>query len=212
MKRFVPLLFVAAWLVVGPIAGHAQNDAEEIRRLNATTEALVEGQESLRSQLQTLHQEVAQLRAENSALKQQLAGVGQDNVSRSELQKVVVQVREVDSKRQADAQLVQRQLKDIAEMVSKPIPVPEPLRRPKLDEPPVTEKKDPLKIDHQPALPTEGYEHVVQTGESLGLILSAYNQKYQLKVKPADVLRANPKLRDPKKIFVGQKLWIPEIK
>ena len=50
------------------------------------------------------------------------------------------------------------------------------------------------------------------SGENIGAILQAYNQKYQLKVKTADVLRANPKLKDPKKIFVGQKLWIPEIK
>lgn len=209
MKRFACPLFTTALLLASPITGLAQNDAEEIRRLNATTEALTEGQESLRSQIQTLRQEIANLRAENSALKQQLAGVGHDNVSRTELAKIVEQIREVDTKRQSDAQLVQRQLKEIAELASKPIPVPEAPRvreRPPETKPP--EKKD----DSQPALPTEGYEHVVATGESIGAILQAYNQKYQLKVKTADVLRANPKLKDPRKIFVGQKLWIPEIK
>ena len=209
MKRFACPLLTTALLFATPIAGLAQNDAEEIRRLNATTEALTEGQESLRGQIQTLRQEIANLRAENSALKQQLAGVGHDNVSRAELAKIVEQIREVDTKRQSDAQLVQRQLKEIAELVSKPIPVPETPRI--RDRPPET-KPPARKDDPQPALPTEGYEHEVAAGESIGAILQAYNQKYQLKVKTADMLRANPKLKDPKKIFVGQKLWIPEIK
>lgn len=209
MKRFLAPLIAGALLAGSPTISLAQNDSEEIRRLNSTTETLIEGQESLRKQLQDLRQELAQLRSENAALKQQLAGVGHDNVSRPELAKVVEQVREVDTKRQADAQLVQRQLKDIAELVSKPIPVPDPPKvREKAPEPKVSEKKE----DNLPPLPTEGYEHVVASGESIGVIIAAYNQKYQLKVRPADVMRANPKLKDPKKIFVGQKLWIPEIK
>jgi chromosome segregation ATPase len=209
MKRFACPLFASALLFAGPITGLAQNDAEEIRRLNSTTEALTEGQESLRGQIQTLRQEIANLRAENSALKQQLAGVGHDNVSRAELAKIVEQIREVDTKRQSDAQLVQRQLKEIAELASKPITVPEaPRTRERPPDTTAPEKKN----DNQPALPTEGYEHVVASGENIGTILQAYNQKYQLKVKTADVLRANPKLKDPKKLFVGQKLWIPEIK
>ena len=97
-------------------------------------------------------------------------------------------------------------------MVSKPIAVPEPPKRREKPAEPVPPKKEEKKDENLPALPTEGYDHVVASGESLGVIISAYNQKYQLKVKPADVLRANPKLKDPKKIFVGQKLWIPEIK
>jgi chromosome segregation ATPase len=209
MKRFACPLFASALLFAGPITGLAQNDAEEIRRLNSTTEALTEGQESLRGQIQTLRQEIANLRAENSALKQQLAGVGHDNVSRAELAKIVEQIREVDTKRQSDAQLVQRQLKEIAELASKPITVPE---APRIRERPPETKAPEKKNDNQPALPTEGYEHVVASGENIGTILQAYNQKYQLKVKTADVLRANPKLKDPKKLFVGQKLWIPEIK
>ncbi len=209
MKRFACPLFASALLFAGPITGLAQNDAEEIRRLNSTTKALTEGQESLRGQIQTLRQEIANLRAENSALKQQLAGVGHDNVSRAELAKIVEQIREVDTKRQSDAQLVQRQLKEIAELASKPITVPE---APRTRERPPDTKAPEKKNDNQPALPTEGYEHVVASGENIGTILQAYNQKYQLKVKTADVLRANPKLKDPKKLFVGQKLWIPEIK
>ena len=209
MKRFACPLFATALLFAGPTTGLAQNDAEEIRRLNSTTEALTEGQESLRGQIQTLRQEIANLRAENTALKQQLAGVGHDNVTRAELAKIVEQIREVDTKRQSDAQLVQRQLKEIAELASKPIPVPE---APRIRERPPENKPPDKKNDNQPALPTEGYEHVVASGENIGAIIQAYNQKYQLKVKTADVLRANPKLKDPKKLFVGQKLWIPEIK
>ncbi len=213
MNRFAAPLLAAALLAAPALPLVAQDAAEEIRRLNATTESLTEGLETLRGQLQALRQEVSQLKSENAALKQRLAGVGQDNVSRAELVKVIESVREVDTKRQSDAQLVQRQLKDLAELAAKPIQVP--------SEPPPTNKKrdkpaEPAPIDrgidHQTPLPTEGYEHVVASGESIGAIIQAYNQKYSLKVKTADVLRANPKLKDPKKIFVGQKLWIPEVK
>ncbi len=209
VKRIFIPLGLGALLLAGTPAVHAQGEAEEIRRLNSTTDSLVEGIESLRNQVQSLRQDVAQLRAENAALKQQLAGVGHDNVSRTELAKVVDQIREVDSKRQSDAALVQRQLKDIAELAAKPIAVPEPPRS--REKPPET--KAPEKPEEtQAPLPADGYDHVVGSGETLGAIVQAYNQKYQLKVTTKDVLRANPKVKDPRKIFVGQKLWIPEIK
>jgi hypothetical protein len=63
-----------------------------------------------------------------------------------------------------------------------------------------------------PELPSEFYEHTVQEGESLGIILGAYNKEHGLKVRVADVLKANPKLKDPKKLFVGMKLRIPVVK
>lgn len=211
MNRFATPLLAAALLVAPAFPLVAQDAAEEIRRLNATTESLTEGLEALRDQIQSLRQEVSQLKSENAALKQRLAGVGHDNVSRAELAKVIESVREVDTKRQSDAQLVQRQLKDLAELAAKPIQVPvDPPPRKK--EKPVEPEPSGLTADNQPPLPKEGYEHVVASGESIGAIIQAYNQKYSLKVKVADVLRANPKLKDPKKIFVGQKLWIPDVK
>ncbi len=48
-----------------------------------------------------------------------------------------------------------------------------------------------------------GYEHVVQQGETLSEIASAYN------VTPAAIIRANS-LQDPNRISVGQVLFIPE--
>lgn len=211
MNRFAAPLLAAALLAAPALPLVAQDAAEEIRRLNATTESLTEGLETLRGQIQALRQEVSQLKSENAALRQRLAGVGQDNVSRAELAKVIESVREVDTKRQSDAQLVQRQLKDLAELASKPIQVPVEPPTKKKDKPAEPEPAGPTN-DNQPPLPKDGYEHVVASGESIGAIIQAYNQKYSLKVKTADVLRANPKLKDPKKIFVGQKLWIPDIK
>jgi LysM repeat protein len=48
-----------------------------------------------------------------------------------------------------------------------------------------------------------GYEHVVQAGQTLSEIASAY------KVKPQDIIKAN-KLQNPNALRVGQKLFIPE--
>ena len=49
----------------------------------------------------------------------------------------------------------------------------------------------------------EGYEHVVEAGQTLSAIASAYG------VKPADVLSAN-NLKNPDQLRVGQKLFIPK--
>jgi LysM repeat protein len=62
-------------------------------------------------------------------------------------------------------------------------------------------------LDDQPSMnrrPAEsGYEHVVQAGETLSEIASAYN------VRVSTIVEAN-KLANPNAIRVGQKLFIPE--
>lgn len=204
MRRLIfPLLAGLVWFFPAP-ALHAQVDAEDVRRLNATVEALLEGQEVFRQQIQELQARVDRLRAENADLKQQLAGVGKDNVSRPELQKVVEQLREVDARRASDAELVQRQLKDLAETLSKPVTPPRP--------PPVAENPPDSKDAEVGASGEPPYVHEVAAGDTVSGILDAYNKAYGLKVKQADFMKANPKLKDPKRIFVGQKVNIPVVK
>lgn len=202
MRRLLfPLLAGLVWFT--PTL-HAQVDAEDVRRLNAAVEALLEGQEVFRQQIQELQARVDRLRAENADLKQQLAGVGKDNVSRPELQKVVEQLREVDARRASDAELVQRQLKDLAETLSKPVTPPRP--------PPVAENPPDSKDAEVGASGEPPYVHEVAAGDTVSGILDAYNKAYGLKVKQADFMKANPKLKDPKRIFVGQKVNIPVVK
>ncbi len=43
-------------------------------------------------------------------------------------------------------------------------------------------------------------------------MIDAYNKQHGLKVRLQQVLKANPSVKDPKKLRLGQKLRIPVIK
>lgn len=215
MKRFVaPLLLSLA--LVGPVH-HAlgQVTAEDFKRVESDLLALTESRDLLKADLQKLRDEVTSLRAENSKLKSDIALAGRDNVSRDELKKVVEQVQEVDKRRVADGKYVHDQLEEIAKLASKPVVLPpvEDSKPPKATvKKPSTETATAKTSDDGPELPAEYYEHVVGEGETLAAIIAAYNKEHGLKVKQAHVLKANPKLKDPRKLYVGMKLKIPMVK
>lgn len=202
MKRFLAVALLAG-VCIGSV--RAQVDAEDVRRLSGTVEALTEGQETLRQQIQDLRQAVTQLRQENAQLKQQLLASG-DLVTRDQLKGVVKSIQTVDEKRAADAEYVRKQLEEIARDINKSLaqvkesPRPTPPRTPAVNPDPASQ------------LPDKQYVHKVQPGETVGAIIAAYNKEYGLKVKVADVLAANPALKDPRLIRVGQELNIPAVK
>lgn len=187
------------------IPAHAQVDAEDVRRLNGTVEALSEGQEALRKQIRDLRDTISQLRQENAHLKQQLLSSG-ELVNRDQLKEVVKSVQLVDEKRAADADYVKRQLDTLAKDINKSLTAP--------PKDPVRPKTPPPAAASEPApnLPDKMYVHKVAEGDSLGAIIAAYNKEYGLKVKTADILAANPKLKSPKNLRVGQELNIPAVK
>ena len=210
MKRHWVLVCGLSLGLLTWIPVRAQVDAEDLRRMNATVEALTEGQETLRRQIQELRDAVLQLRQENSQLKQQLRSTG-DMVTRDQLRDVVKSIQTVDEKRAGDAEYVRRQLESIAKDVSKAL-VP-PAREPQRSSGRPSAPKEPKEVaDAAANLPDKQYVHKVQSGETLGAIIAAYNKEYDLKVKISDVLAANPGLRDPKLLRVGQEVNIPAVK
>lgn len=194
-------------------------DAESFKRLESDVTALTESRDALLRQVRELRDAVVQLRTENAKLRADLSLVGKDNVTREELKKVVDQFQEADRKRIADGKLVHDKLEEIARLASKPVVLPpvEETKAPKpKPEPAVTRKpaNEPAAKpeDDGVELPAEYYEHVVAEGETLGAIISAFNKDRGLKVRVAHVLKANPRLKDARKIYVGMKLRIPAVK
>ncbi len=59
-----------------------------------------------------------------------------------------------------------------------------------------------------PATPQKGYEYKVQAGDTIAAIAKAYRAQ-GVKVTTDDILKANPKV-DPTKLYVGQKIFIPD--
>ena len=211
MNRIVALLITAAWLPVFSL-GAQQVDPEDVRRLNGTVESLTEGQESLRRQVQNLKEQLEKARAENAQLRQDCASRS-DLVTREQLNQVVEQLREVDRRRSADAEYVKTQLADIARDVNKSLAAaakepPKPRSAPRTPDARASGETQSQEMK----LPEYMYEHTVKTGETVGAIIAAYNQEKGLKVTMAHVLAANPTLKDPKRLRVGQKLNIPEVK
>jgi LysM repeat protein len=210
MKRHWVLVCSLSLGLLTWIPTRAQVDAEDLRRMNATVEALTEGQETLRRQIQELRDAVLQLRQENSQLKQQLRSTG-DMVTRDQLRDVVKSIQMVDEKRAADGEYVRRQLESIAKDVSKAL-VPPARESQRSTGRPSASKEPKEVVDAAAKLPDKQYVHKVQSGETLGAIIAAYNKEYELKVKVSDVLAANPGLRDPKLLRVGQEVNIPAVK
>ena len=215
MKRLVAPFLLSLALVTPVHRTLGQVTAEDFKRVESDVLALTESRDLMRADLQKLRDEISALRAENAKLRSDLALAGKDNVSRDELKKVVEQVQEVDKRRVADGKYVHDQLESIAKLASKPVVLPpvEDPRPPKANtRKPSTEAAADKTADDGPDLPAAYYELTVAEGDTLGIIIAASNKEHNLMVKQAHVLKANPKLKDPKKLYVGMKLKIPMVK
>lgn len=199
-------LFWRAWVLAAvfalPAAG-AEVDSESFAQLKADVAALSESRDALVEQLRSLQKQLAQARAEIVELKQQLAASqSRDSVGRDDLKKLADQMQELDRRRVEDAKFVRNQLEELAKLIASRPPPPDP------DEP----RAGHGRADGDEALPSEFLEHVVQPGETLGAIVAAYNRDRGLKLKVSQVLRANPKIKDPARLAAGVKIRIPVVK
>lgn len=219
--RFAPAALAIA-LPLASLEVRGEVDAESFKRLESDVSALTESRDALQRQIRELRDVIIQLRGENSKLRADMALVGKDNATREELKKVVDQVQEADRKRVADGKLVHDKLEEIAKLASKPVVLPpvEEIKPPKArsESAGSTSRKSAASSDTVAKpdddgieLPSEYFEHTVTEGDTLGTIIAAYNKK-GYKIKQAHILKANPKLKDPRRIYVGMKLRIPAVK
>lgn len=189
--------------------------AEDNKLVRTDFNSLEQRFDALSRSVTQLSEALRRAEAENRSLRESLSKATVGLTTRKDLEQVIDQLKEVDRKRLDDGRSIRESLSHLGEQLEKlskiaaaPVaPPPEDRRKPKTE----TEPK-PKQQDVTPELPSEYYEHTVQEGESLGIIVAAYNREHGLKVKQSDVLRANPRLKDPKKVFVGMKLRIPVVK
>ena len=124
-----------------------------------------------------------------------------DGATRDDLKALAMQVQEIDKKRQADRELILKEIENLGKASGgsppsrKPKPVPE-----------TTAAAGDNSI--APATPQKGYEYKVQAGDTVGAIARAYHDQ-GVKVTTSQILKANPQL-DPAKLYVGQKIFIPD--
>lgn len=172
------------------------------QRSQASLAGLLEDVAALRAEVARLSMELDELRAENARLlelaekKVNPADEPAAKIAslRAEVKEMVaVQRREItsetDAKIKALADITNRALADLSKSVnavavSVNAPTPAPVDKPK-------------------DFPDHGIEYTVKSGDTLSKIIS------QNRSKQSWILYANPEL-DPNKIFVGQKLFVPQ--
>lgn len=193
--------------------------AEDNKLLRTDFGSLEQRVEVLSRNVQQLAEQLRRAEAENRSLREAISKSTVGLVTRRELEQVVEQLKEVDKKRLDDGRNIRdtldrlgEQLERLGKIAATPPPASSPsnadTRRPNRH----VEKPTPKTEEPAAEGPTEFYEHEVQERETLAIIVAAYNKEHGLKVKTSDVLKANPSLKDPKKLYVGKKIRIPVIK
>jgi LysM repeat protein len=178
------------------VRGQDAATQERLDKLSGKIDDLTAGQDALMKQVNDLRRELQSVR--------ELASKPPGNwASPEDLKRVAKAIEEVDRKRIADSELVQKQLEKIRQALDKPLP---PMKRttplPTRDNPP---PEKPEKADK----PQQGVEHVVKPGETLSSIVAACREQ-KIKVTQKQILDANPGLKADL-IIPGKKIFIPAV-
>ena len=198
MTRPLAVLLVATAVSLPSTTRSAEIDAEDFARLRGQVGAHDESIESFRRQLQRTEAEVVRLSREIDALRQTLANQ-RDLATQAQIKALADQVQELEKRRVTDNKEVLAALDRLARTPSAPPPAPvasEPVRP----------------VNTGPELPAEYHEHTIETGQTLSSVITEYNRQLGYKVTLAHVLKANPEIKDPRRIRVGQKIRIPQVK
>ena len=189
-------IFLLSILVLAAATGYlgAQDTAssesdEKINRLNGYIQDLREAQAAQNKRIDAIAKEI-------EALREQAGQAGESRASAEDLRKLAEQVRDLDKKREADKELI---LKEIESLAKKPA-----------NSKPRNETHPPATGDNTPSTPggnEKGYDYVVQSGDTVSSIAKSYRDQ-NIKVTVDQILKANPGL-DPKNLRVGKKIFIP---
>jgi len=182
-----------------------QEAAERYNRLNAQVEDLLTANADLQRKLGVLETELRKTRAELLGEISKTERKADENtgkfVTQDQLKKLVDAVNDLDKKRVEDDKKILEMLRSTVKGLSNASPSPSP-----------TPSK-PV-VDAAPSGPLKGFEHVVQSGETLSSIIEAFNEALKEKgvkqrISLDSVLKANPKL-NPTRMSIGTKVFLPD--
>jgi LysM repeat protein len=193
MKRIFVWFLILSCSVA---AARAQDDAsqQQINELNGRIQNLQDMQAVQAKRIDALEKEIRELRDKASQ-----PAAATDTASAEDLKKLADQVQEIDKKRQADRELILKEIEKLGKVSGSPAAShksPPSLSTTAADNP-------------APAVtgPQKGYEYKVAAGDTLSIIAKAYRDQ-GTKVTTDQILKANPGL-NPNSLKVGQKIFIP---
>ena len=186
MKRILTGIFILGLSLVA-VRGQDEATQEQINKLKGSVQDLIETQRSQAKRLDALEKEIDELRDK----------AGGSGANQEDLQKLADQVQEIDKKRQADKELILKEIEKLG----------------KTGSPGSGRKSTPIVSTNPPVGGANiggkqsGYEYSVQRNDTLSIIAKAYRDQ-GIKVTADQILKANPGL-NPNNLKVGQKIFIP---
>ncbi|MDB6015904.1 MAG: Peptidoglycan-binding LysM [Pedosphaera sp.] len=173
-----------------PLPTHvpSQESEENYKSLKGQVQDLSDARDALEKRLQAMAKEIAELREQASKPTGNYA-------SPEDLKRLADTVQEIDKKREADKDLILKELGKLGKVVAAPATHVS-------TKPPVADPPTPTKADDG-----NGYNYAIKEKDTISLIAQAYRQQ-GVKVTAAQIIEANPGL-NPNKLIVGKKIFIP---
>jgi LysM repeat protein len=196
MKRFFylslfSLLFAAPGLRAQDSA-YRQEAEENYKILKARIEELTETKADQAKRIQSLEKQISELRTQVSKPTGNYA-------TQEEVKRLAETVQEIDKKREADKELILKEIGKLAKVISAPGPR---TRDTKEKEKPVVDPVPPVNPDQ----PT--FSYTVKQGDYLSTIVQAYKEKGVV-VTVDQILKINPGLKATA-LYPGKKILIPD--
>lgn len=194
MRKFSCLILAAA--LCAPSLLRAQDAAtqERLQKLSGQMEDLLAARAEQDKRINALASQLSELR-------EQIGKPNGNYASQEDLKRLAETVREVDRKRLEGYDTIHAELLKLGRTLAAPVPAP--TKR-------MTEQASQSGEGAVPAKPAgneNGFEYIIQKGDTLSTIVAAYREK-KIKVTVEQITKANAGLV-PEKLQVGQKIWIP---
>lgn len=193
MKRILFSGLLAA-VLAGPTFAQDAATQAQIDKLGGQIQDLLAAQERQTKQLAELERGLNELRDKVNA-----PAATPDNASREDLKNLAEKVQEIDKKRQADRELILKEIDKLGRIAGGGTTATKPKPKP-------TVADDA--VGTPPSTPQKGYEYTVKSGDTLAAIAKAYSEQ-GVKVTTSQILKANPGL-SANKLLTGKKIFIPD--
>ena len=196
--RIIMTSLVAGMVAVASAQAQDAATQQRLDELEGRIQTLEEGQVQLGKRLDAVEKEVSDLGEKASQPSEN------NSASQEDLKKLAGQVQEIDQKRQADRELILKQLEKLA----------------KIGENGGSHHADGFSKDSDQSTPPStgqafpagvsqsGHPYTVAPGDTLAAIAKAYRAQ-GVKVTVKEILAANPGL-DANRLYVGKKIFIPD--
>jgi hypothetical protein len=200
MRAFFTVFLTSLCLLATPGRADEATMQADIEQMKGAIEALSLSNADLQKRLAAANREIRDLRDDLSKASPKAA---LDEI-KDQQRTLASKIEEVDRKRLNDAEVVREQLDKIAKLVANAPLTPSPRDR--------GESPKPDRGTDTPPPSGEMYPYTIISGDTISAIVDSFNAEFKKKgmksVSVSQVLAANPGL-DPRRLFVGKKIFIP---